>query len=373
MRFSIFHNFDAIGRWHEYQQVVRDVVEIAQAAEQAGFWSVWYAEQHFRLEGNEATPNAVLQSTWTAAHTTRIRIGQAANIITQWHPIRLAEDLAVLDHMSGGRLEIGIGRGFAFEAINLNRFADTRDQAQNRALFEETLEVMLKAWTQETFSHHGRFYRYPEPGVHWSYEIAPGAPEIVDEAGDIARLALTPRPLQEPHPRLWQPVSTEPSIKWAAQRGITGIMWAATIPVLEERFAMYREHAQAAGHSLAPGQGVALLRDVYLADSMATARREAEASIIASYRWILGRGGRHRALFPGERLTDDMNLDFDFLFPRKLLLVGDAAYVIDCIHELRERLNLEHLFIWSTQAQLPQDRILRSLDLFAERVMPEFV
>ena len=109
MRFSIFHNFDAIGRWHEYQKVLQEVVEIAQFAEQAGFWSVWYAEQHFRLEGNEATPNPVLQSAWTAAHTSRIRIGQAANIITQWHPIRLAEDLAVLDHMSGGRLEVGIG------------------------------------------------------------------------------------------------------------------------------------------------------------------------------------------------------------------------------------------------------------------------
>ena len=372
MRFSIFHNFDAIGRWHEYQKVLQEVVEIAQFAEQAGFWSVWYAEQHFRLEGNEATPNPVLQSAWTAAHTSRIRIGQAANIITQWHPIRLAEDLAVLDHMSGGRLEVGIGRGFAFEAINLNRFADTRDQTQNRELFEETLEIMLKAWTQETFNHQGRFYQYPEPGVHWNYEIDPGVPEILNDAGDIARLPLTPRPLQQPHPPLWQPIGTERSIQWAAEQGINGIMWAATTPVLEERFAFYREHAQAAGRSLAPGEGVALLRDVYVADSMTRARRESEASIVASYAWILGRGGRQRVLFPGEELTEDMNLDFDFLFPRKLLLVGDPEYVIDCIHELRERLDLEHLFIWSTHAQLPQERILKSLELFAERVIPEF-
>src|SRR5262245_12199917 len=115
MRFSIFHNFDAIGRWHDYHTVMAEVVEIARLAERAGFWSIWYPEQHFRLEGNEAVPNPVLQSAWTAAHTSRIRIGQAANIVTQWHPIRLAEDLAVLDHMSNGRIEVGVGRGFAYE------------------------------------------------------------------------------------------------------------------------------------------------------------------------------------------------------------------------------------------------------------------
>ena len=373
MRFSLFHNFDAIGRWHEYHRVVREVVEIAQLAEQAGFWSVWYPEQHFRLEGNEAAPNAVMQSTFTAAQTKTIRIGQAANIITQWHPLRLAEDLAILDHMSDGRIEIGIGRGFAFEAINLNRFADVRDQERNRALFEETLDILVKAWSQESFAHHGEFYQFPEPGVRWDYDIAPGVPELVDDDRNIARLPLTPRPLQQPHPPLWQPVASPRSLEWAAIRGINSIMWAATTPVLEQRFAIYREKAQAGtGRELALGENIGLLRDVYVAPTMAQARKESEASIVASYGWILGRGGRQRVLFPGETLTDNMNLDFDFLFPRKLLLVGSPDYVIECIHELRERLNLEHLFIWSTHAALPHANILKSIELFAERVMPEF-
>ena len=373
MRFSLFHNFDAIGRWHEYHKVVREVVEIAQLVEQAGFWSVWYPEQHFRLEGNEAAPNAVLQSAFTAAQTNRIRIGQAANIITQWHPLRLAEDLAVLDHMSEGRLEIGIGRGFAFEAINLNRYADTRDQITNRALFEETLEILIKAWSEESFVHHGQFYQYPEPGVRWDYEIPPAVPELVNENGEIARLSVTPRPMQQPHPALWQPVASQQSVEWAAARGINGIMWAATNPALEERFALYREKAQAGtGRPYALGEGLGLLRDVYVAPTMEQARRESEASIVASYGWILGRGGRQRVLFPGEELSDEMNLDFDFLFPRKLLLVGTPAYIIENIHELEEKLNLEHLLIWCTHAALPHKQILKSIELFAEHVMPEF-
>ena len=315
----------------------------------------------------------MLQSAFTAAQTKRIRIGQAANIITQWHPLRLAEDLAMLDHMSEGRLEIGIGRGFAFEAINLNRAADTRDQTTNRALFEETLEILIKAWSQESFAHHGRFYQYPEPGVKWSYEIPPAVPELLDESGNIARLSLTPRPLQQPHPALWQPVASQQSIEWAAARGINGIMWAATTPVLEERFALYRDLAESGtGRPYALGEGLGLLRDVYVAPTMEQARRDSEASIVASYGWILGRGGRQRVLFPGEELRDDMKLDFDFLFPRKLLLVGNPAYVIDNIHELKEKLNLEHLLIWCTHAALPHKQILKSIEMFAEHVMPEF-
>ena len=114
-----------------------------------GFWSIWYTEHHFGHEGIEITPNPVVMSTDIAARTSRIRIGQAANIITFWHPLRLAEDLALLDQLSGGRLEIGIGRGlYGREALNLNPIADPRNEHQNRELFEETLEVMQKAWTR---------------------------------------------------------------------------------------------------------------------------------------------------------------------------------------------------------------------------------
>ena len=372
MRFSIFHNFDAIGRWHEYHAVVREVVEIAQLADRAGYWSIWYPEQHFRLEGNEAVPNPVLQGAWSAAHTSRIRIGQAANIITQWHPLRLAEDLAVLDHMTGGRVEVGIGRGFAYEAINLNPHADTRDQEQNRALFEETLDILLKAWTDDSFAHKGRFYQYPVPGVKWDYEMSPPSPRLTDADGYIVELPVMPRPLQQPHPPIWQPITSARSIEWAAQRGINGMMWGPPVVSLREQFELYRAAAsRARGKEVPLGQGLAVLRDVYVADTMEQARREAADAITASYGWILGRRGRARLLLPDEELTEDMGLNFDFLFPRNML-VGTAEFVIDRIHELREALNLEHMFLWSSHARLPYKQTMRSLALFAERVMPEF-
>jgi alkanesulfonate monooxygenase SsuD/methylene tetrahydromethanopterin reductase-like flavin-dependent oxidoreductase (luciferase family) len=147
MRYSIFHALGDPGRLDRYHTAMDEAREFAVAAEQAGFWSVWYTEHHFGHEGQELTPNPVLMGVDIAARTNRIRIGQAAAIATFWHPLRLAEDLAMLDQLSGGRLEVGLGRGlYGREALNLNRLADPRDQEQNRALFDETVEILLKAW-----------------------------------------------------------------------------------------------------------------------------------------------------------------------------------------------------------------------------------
>jgi alkanesulfonate monooxygenase SsuD/methylene tetrahydromethanopterin reductase-like flavin-dependent oxidoreductase (luciferase family) len=149
-------------------------------------------------------------------------------------------------------------------------------------------------------------------------------------------------------------------------------MWGPTIPILKQRFESFQAAAtKVDGRPVKLGAHLALLRDTYVADTMEQARRESEKSIVESYQWILGRRGRARVLNPGEALSEDMNLDFDFLFPRNLL-VGTPNFVIDKIHELRETLNLEHLFIWTSQARMPHTRSMRSLELFAEKVMPAF-
>jgi alkanesulfonate monooxygenase SsuD/methylene tetrahydromethanopterin reductase-like flavin-dependent oxidoreductase (luciferase family) len=135
MRFSIFHNLGAPGRLGEHAQVVDEAREFAIAAEQAGSWSTWYTEHHFGHEAIEITPNPVLMGTDIAARRSRIRTDQAASIATCWHPLRLAEDIAMLDQRSGGRVEVGLGRGlYGREALNLDALADPRDPEQNRAL-----------------------------------------------------------------------------------------------------------------------------------------------------------------------------------------------------------------------------------------------
>ncbi|GLZ15567.1 monooxygenase [Actinomadura sp. NBRC 104425] len=372
MRFSIFHALGAPGRLDAYDQAMREAREFARAADQAGFWSIWYTEHHFGHEGFEITPNPVLMGVDIAARTERIRIGQAANIITFWHPLRLAEDLAMLDQLSGGRVEVGVGRGlYGREALNLNDAADPRDQERNRALFEETLDVMVKAWSGDFFHHKGRFYEFPAPGVRWNHPMSP-ATDAFTADGVITKMAVVPRTLQRPHPPLWQVIDTPRSIKWAASRQIQGLFWLPPVSALKERFELYRATASAAsGREYALGEGIGLVRDVYVADTMEQARAEFEEALLTSYRWITHWRGLGNLMEAGEELTDEHRLSFDFLHPRNLL-VGTPEYVAEKIHELRSELNLEHLLLWTTHPGLKHEHAMRSLELFAEKVMPQF-
>jgi alkanesulfonate monooxygenase SsuD/methylene tetrahydromethanopterin reductase-like flavin-dependent oxidoreductase (luciferase family) len=301
MRFSIFHNLGAPGRLGEYAQVMDEAREIAQAAVRSGFWSIWYTEHHFGHEGFEITPNPVLMSADIAARTSRIRIGQAANIITFWHPLRLAEDIAMLDQLSGGRIEVGIGRGlYGREALNLNALADPRDEEQNRQLFEETIEIMKKAWTEKFFSHHGKLYEFPRPGVKWQHPLSPATPEYT-ENGVITKMAVTPQPFQTPHPPLWQVIDSPRSITWAAEHGIQGMFWLPPVSALKERFELYRDAAsKAQGREFALGEGVGLVRDVYVADTMEQARAEFEEAVMTSYCWIMHWRGLRNLMNAGE-------------------------------------------------------------------------
>ncbi|WP_344597145.1 LLM class flavin-dependent oxidoreductase [Streptomyces violaceusniger] len=372
MRFSIFHNLGAPGRLGSYADVMDEAREFAVTADRAGFWSTWYTEHHFGHEAIEITPNPVLMGADIAARTEHIRIGQAASIATFWHPLRLAEDIAMLDQLSGGRVEVGLGRGlYGREALNLNALADPRDQEQNRALYDETVEVLRKAWSGEFFSHRGRFYEFPAPGVKWNHPLSPATPDYTD-AGVITKMQVTPFPLQRPHPPLWQVIDSPRSIKSAAADGVQGLFWLPPVSALKERFELYRDTAsQASGREYALGEGIGLVRDVYVADTMEQARAEFEEALMTTYRWIMHWRGLSNLMEAGEELSDAHELSFDFLQGRNLL-VGTPEYVSEKIAELRDEVGCEHLLLWTTHPGLPHRNAMRSLELFAEKVMPRF-
>lgn len=372
MRFSIFHALGAPGRLDDYHRLMREARELAVAADTAGFWSIWYTEHHFGHEGQELTPNPVLMGADIAARTETIRIGQAANIVTFWHPLRLAEDIALLDQLSGGRVEVGVGRGlYGREALNLNTLADPRDQEQNRALFEETVEILGKAWTGEFFEHHGRFYDFPAPGVKWEHPMSPATEEFVSD-GVITKMSVTPAPYQRPQPPLWQVIDTPRSIEWSARRGIQGIFWLPPVSALKERFELYRSAAsEGTGRAHALGEGIALVRDVYVADTMEQARAEFEEALLQTYGWVTHWRGLSNLMESGEELTDEHELSFDFLQERNLL-VGTPDYVAEKIQELKDEVGLEHLMLWTTHPGLPHKHAMRSMELFSEQVMPRF-
>ena len=146
MKIGYFCNSTNWGNKKTYNQILNEIREIATYCDQNDWDSIWFSEHHFSHEGMEICPNPILLSSDIAARTNKIRIGQAASIITFWNPIRAAEDIALLDQLSNGRVEAGVGRGiYGREALNMNADADMKDQAKNFRLFEETLTIIKKA------------------------------------------------------------------------------------------------------------------------------------------------------------------------------------------------------------------------------------
>ncbi len=378
MQFGYFLNQNNLGLQKPYHQVLAEGREIAVYCDQNDWHSIWATEHHFGHEGLEVCPNPILMATDWAARTERIRIGQAANIITFRHPIQLAEDLAVLDHMSGGRLEVAVGRGvYPRETINMNAKADLRNPDVNRELFAETLDVLREAWTNEFFSYKGEHYEFPHPGVSFDHGMSPPLPENTDpETGNLTALALVPRPFQTPHPPLWQVVDTPPSIAGAGHQGIKALFWIPPTEALVPRFEMYREAAsEAAGHDVPLGKGAGVLRDMFITDTMAEAEALAGEHILRYMAWVCHYRGLGNYRYPGEELPETPGkldlLTYDFIHPRNLLF-GTAEYVIEQIEAMKDQLNLETLLVWSNFPGVDHHAVMNSIAGFTEKVMPHF-
>jgi len=378
VEFGYFLNQNNLGLRKPFHQVVDEGREIAEYCDRHGWHSIWTTEHHFGHEGLEVCPNPILMSTDLAARTERIRIGQAANIITFRHPIQVAEDLAMLDHMSGGRLEVAVGRGlYPREATNMNPGADVRRPEVNRALFKESLDIIRKAWTNEFFSHEGEHYQFPHPGVTFDHELSPPLAENTDpDSGEITSIALVPRPLQDPHPPLWQVVDTDRSIAAAGAEGINAMFWIPPTESLVPRFELYRDAAsEARGEDVPYGQGLAVLRDLFVTDTMAEAEKLGGEGILTYMKWVCEFRGLGNHVFPGETLPPTEHkldqLSYDFLHPRNLLF-GTPEFIIEKISEMKEQLNLQTLLLWSSFPGVDHGAVMNSIAGFTEHVMPHF-
>lgn len=188
-----------------YQNMLRQLTRQAQAADELGYWGLSFTEHHFHTEGFEVSNNPIMLGLYLGMQTRHIRVGQMANVLPLHNPLRLAEDLAMLDHMTRGRAFVGIARGFQ------KRWADIMGQVygvggtlsdagerdrRNRALFEEHWEIIKKAWTTETFTHSGEQWTIPVPDLEFPYEAVRRYGRGLDENGVIREVGIAPKPYQ---------------------------------------------------------------------------------------------------------------------------------------------------------------------------------
>jgi alkanesulfonate monooxygenase SsuD/methylene tetrahydromethanopterin reductase-like flavin-dependent oxidoreductase (luciferase family) len=246
-----------------------DLIGYAKAAEPLGYDSLWLTEHHFQHEGFEVVPNILMVSAVLAQHTERLRFGALCHVIPQWHPLRFAEDFAIADLMSGGRMIMGVGRGtVAREIVNFGSIisaatggrmpADEADW-QNRRQFEEGMAVIRAALGQERFTFQGQFHSYPPPGT-------------VDRGRPVADLTLVPkltRPLCEVE--IWQPVGSEETFKYAAANAHKGVMYLGKRSGMKKRWRWFGELCAEHGRDVGVGGDRMLVVNVHVADSDAEA------------------------------------------------------------------------------------------------------
>ena len=377
MHFGFFHIPHDITKKRSYSELVGELRELAVLCDEGGMDVFWLGEHHFSIWGRELSPNPILLSADVAARTERIKIGLAAAIITFWHPLRLAEDLATLDHLTGGRLIIGVGRGnYGLEATNLNPDADPNNPAQNFAVFDETLQILKKAFTEERFSHKGTYYTYPAPGFSADMAHTVDDPAYADpDSGELVKLTTLPRPRQQPHPPMWIVVNSPLSIQHAAENDCGIIMWRQTLKTLRARLELYREtHIKTHGGAIRLGARTAIMRDIFVAESEDEARRIAERPMMGALNFSNWRGP-YVYLDPGEVLDPDLDaaqkkeLTYDFVRDRSVIL-GSVDRVVEQLVTLHMETGVEQIVVRCSWPDLAHEHVVRCIKLMTKEVIP---
>ncbi|CAN5679043.1 MAG: LLM class flavin-dependent oxidoreductase [Ilumatobacteraceae bacterium] len=345
-----------------------DYVSSAQEAERLGYDSFWTTEHHFQYEGYEVVPNGILLSTWIAAHTERLRLGTMFNVVPQWNPMRLAEDFSTLHNLSGGRAILGVGRGTVpREVLHLNDKGvsigshDNPEQAadddRNRRVFEESMEIVRRALSQETFEFQGEFFQIPVPG-------------IPDRGATVQSLTLVPRPLY-PY-EIWQAVTSPPTLEQVPVHGHGAVFWNQHYKFIERFWNTYGErYAAAHGVDLEPHDKRMLVISVRVEDTYekavetATPGHDEFWKFLGPYGWSRGYMGEDgKPAQPGLIPTLQESID------NKTILIGTPADVAEGVAFYRDLLGLRHLTIFPHLLGDPYKKADEQMARFMEEVVP---
>ena len=236
---------------------------IARRMDDLGYETLWLAEHHFQHEGYECIPNILLLAVHLARVTKQLKIGCGFNIVPMWHPLRLAEDFAAADILTGGRVVMGFGRGYHTREVE-SLGGPMLDQNANREFFEEGVEIVFKAFNNESFSHKGQYFTLPPRVPYRGYELE--------------ELTLVPRPIHTPV-ECWQPiVSANPrGLDFMVKHGIKGAVGGGAATMQAGPITAYREAAARAGKELAARRGPAA-RPAFPPRQDAASRRSARSS-----------------------------------------------------------------------------------------------
>ena len=347
MDFGLFFLMQRDEAWSE-QRVYDSGLEQMLAAESLGYHSVWIAEHHFNDYGLCPTPPVL--AAFVAARTTTLRFGMGVSLLPLHHPVDLAEQLAVLDVVSGGRLDVGIGRGGTLQDYQTFQ----SDRADSRKRVEEGIALMRQCWSGQPFDFQGRFH-------------------------SAERLHARPRPVQRPHPPLFMAANSEDSVRSAARLGLPTLS-SFFVPVAElvKRRRIYKEEALAAGYSLADVEAREReswgMRVVHVAKSHEEALRAAEPPFMGYQQ----RMSVLRSESTGGGVPDSFDRSILRLRPFQeyvdsgMALIGAPDEVAGGLQEYCEATGHWRMLLVMALPGLDTAPALSSMRLFADEVAPAF-
>jgi alkanesulfonate monooxygenase SsuD/methylene tetrahydromethanopterin reductase-like flavin-dependent oxidoreductase (luciferase family) len=332
-----------------------------------GYNAFWMAEHHFQREGTECIPNVLLMALHLTHVTKSLKIGCGFNIAPMWHPLRLAEDYAMADILSNGRVIFGLGRGYHTREVETFG-APLIDQAANRELYEEQTDIIFKAFNNESFSHKGKHYTLP--------------PEVPYRGYTLKELTLVPRPLRLPV-ETWQPIQggSARALEFMAKHGIQGMVGGGSAEggAMHKVVLGWQEAHAKVGKHIELGERLCFGFHFYMADSKADGIRKA-AKYYEENMKMFGELRLVRAMTDEQiEIMRDPKRAPSAKLPRIEdavaaggFLTGNAQEVIDHLKTLEEKYPALDRVSVSLSVGVPKSEALEQLQRFAEEVMPAF-
>jgi alkanesulfonate monooxygenase SsuD/methylene tetrahydromethanopterin reductase-like flavin-dependent oxidoreductase (luciferase family) len=334
--------------------------DVAQAMDALGYYALWTAEHHFQREGYECLPNLVQLGLWLATQTRRLKFGCAFNVLPMWHPIRLAEDYAMADIVTDGRVIMGVGRGYHTREVETFG-APLLDANANREYFEEQLQLLLKCFNEEEFHFTGKYFECPPRVPYRGYELR-----------DITCI---PRPKHLPV-EVWMPIASGRTIEMMARYGLKAMVTLNGEKILDDVVRAYQAAFARVGVEKRLGQDMIWGAGLYLAATQEEAMRRVEPAHDERYKWFAPFGFVRYADEQGRtwgtpgaparvpNLRDGVQ--------QKAWFCGPAGQVIDGIKSIEAKYpGLEDFMIHWAEGLGPAE-FKEQLQRFAAEVMPAF-
>jgi len=336
MKFSVLQFFSWPQRRVALSTVYERAMQRMETMDKTGYNAVWLAEHHFT--DYSVCPSVHMMGLHVASKTHHLRIGTGISLAAFYHPLRLAEEVALLDVLTGGRVNWGAGRGF--DPTEFKAFGVPKEESYTR--FREAVEIVHAAWNNERLNWDGNYWHFED-------------------------VEVLPKPLQQPHPPSWIGASSEGSLRWAAKQGYSIMLGPHShYTDVAKKHEMYRMELEAQGHTF-EGREIPMTRFIAVANTDAGAEEIARRGA----KWLVGayvnasKSSSALAMATlrrdarGERQLDPVDHYLD-----GVAIHGSPERVVDQIHMLREEMFLDSLML----APLSHS----SFVMFTEKVLPHF-